>query len=130
VFESLDYLYVPAPDFAASLRFYTEVLGGTLEWKIHAFEAWVAGVRLAPQGPLVLLADHLEGGAPIHIYRVADADRAAADLRARGWQEEAGPFGIPSGPCYTFRDPAGLRLAIYDQRWGDAGQRFQGRMDE
>ena len=130
MFESLDYLYVPAPDFPAALRFYTEVLGGTLEWKIHAFDAWVAGVRLSAQGPVVLLADHLAPGPPVLIYRVADLERSSADLRARGWQPEAGPFGMPSGPCTTFRDPAGARLAIYEQQWGDAHERFKGRMDE
>jgi predicted enzyme related to lactoylglutathione lyase len=130
MFESLDYLYVPAPDFAASLRYYTEVLGGTLEWKIHAYDAWVAAVRLSQQGPAVLLADHLREGPPILIYRVADLDAAGAELAARGWQAEAGPFGIPSGPCSTFRDPAGHRLALYERRWGDADARFRGRMDE
>jgi predicted enzyme related to lactoylglutathione lyase len=130
MFESLDYVYVPAPDFAASLRHYTEVLGGTLEWKIHAFEAWVAGVRLSEAGPLVLLADHLQAGPPILIYRVANLAATSRALRKRGWQAEAGPFGIPDGPCTTFRDPAGARLALYQRKWGNAEERFKGRMDE
>jgi catechol 2,3-dioxygenase-like lactoylglutathione lyase family enzyme len=29
-FESLDYLYLPAPDIEASVKFYTEGLGGEL----------------------------------------------------------------------------------------------------
>lgn len=123
-------MYTPAPEFAASVRYYTEVLGGSLEWKIHAFDAWVAAVRLSATGPLVLLADHLAPGPPILIYRVAHLARSSAELAARGWTAEAGPFGIPSGPCTTFRDPAGARLAIYEQAWGDAHERFRGRMDE
>ncbi len=41
-FELLHHLHVPAPEFECSLCYYTEVLGGSLVWKIHVF-----GVRLA-----------------------------------------------------------------------------------
>jgi hypothetical protein len=44
MFLSLDYLYVPARDAEASLRYYTTKLGGELVWKIHAINTWVAAV--------------------------------------------------------------------------------------
>ena len=46
MFESLDFLYVPAPDIESSVKYYTEVLGGKLLWKIHAYGVWVACVQL------------------------------------------------------------------------------------
>ena len=52
-FESLDYLYVPAPDFEAAVRFYTATIGGELRWRIHDGGVWVAAVRLAAAGPPV-----------------------------------------------------------------------------
>ena len=130
MFLSLDFLYVPARDFEASVRYYTEQLGGELVWKIHAFGAWVAAVRLSPTGPLVLLADHLHGESPILIYRVQNLEAAMAALRARGWVAESGPFGIPHGPCCTFRDPTGTRLAIYENQRPEVDREFAGRFDE
>jgi predicted enzyme related to lactoylglutathione lyase len=105
MFLSLDYLYVPAGDIEAAVRFYTEQLGGELVWKIHAFDTWVAAVRLTASGPLILLAAHLQGNTPILIYRVAHLESTVAALHACGWKAERGPFEIPNGPCYTFRDP-------------------------
>jgi hypothetical protein len=129
MFLSLDYLYVPARDIEASVRYYTEQLGGELLWKIHAFGAWVAAVRLSPIGPMVLLADHLHGDTPILIYRVERLESTVAALRARGWTPESGPFEVPNGPCYTFRDPMGVRLAIYENRRPEVVQEFAGRID-
>jgi hypothetical protein len=40
LFESLDFLYVPAPDIDAAIGYYTGVLGSKLLWKIHAFGEW------------------------------------------------------------------------------------------
>ena len=130
MFLSLDYLYVPAPDFEKSLRYYLETLGGELVWKIHAFDAWVACIRIAGDGPPILLASHLEGDCPIQIYSVANLAKAARELRTRGWRAETGPFEIPNGPCYTFRDPAGVRLAIYENQRPEVVEEFRGRIDK
>ena len=129
MFLSLDYLYVPAPDIDDAVRYYTEQLGGKLIWKIRAFETWVAAVRLSASGPLVLLAAHLRGEIPILIYRVEHLESTVGILLARGWRAESGPFEIPNGPCYTFRDPGGLRLAIYENQRPDVAEHFVGRID-
>ncbi len=129
MFLSLDYLYVPAGEIEESLRYYTAQLGGELVWKIHAFNAWVAAVRLSPAGPMVLLADHLGGDTPILIYRVEQLESTIAELLARGWKAESGPFEIPNGPCYTFRDPMGVRLAVYENQRPEVEQEFAGRID-
>jgi hypothetical protein len=48
-FESLDYIYMAAPDFDAAVRFYTSTLGGscggasrtgTFAWRRFAWQAW------------------------------------------------------------------------------------------
>ncbi|HZS37207.1 MAG TPA: VOC family protein [Polyangia bacterium] len=129
MFESLDFLYVPARELEASVRYYVDVLGGVLRWKIHAFNAWVARVDLAKEGPPVLLADHKHGVGPQLVYRVADFDAAVAELRARGWTPDGEPFEIPSGPCASFRDPTGNQLAIYENRRPEATRHFDGRFD-
>jgi hypothetical protein len=129
MFLSLDYLYVPARDIEASVGYYTDQLRGELVWKIHASNAWVAAIRLSPTGPLVLLADHLHGDTPILIYRVEQLETSVAALRVRGWIPESGPFEIPNGPCYTFRDPTGVRLAIYEDQRPEVSREFAGRID-
>jgi predicted enzyme related to lactoylglutathione lyase len=128
-FESLDYIYVPAPDIDAPVRFYTGVLRGELRWKIHDGGVWVAAVRVSGVGPTVLLASHLAPHETILIYRVASVDDARRRLADSGWTDVDRPFEIPQGPCLVFRDPAGQRLAIYELvRPGIVG-RFEGRFD-
>jgi hypothetical protein len=129
MFESLDFLYVPASDIEASVRYYVEILGGSLRWKIHAMGAWVACVQLSREGPPVLLADHKERTGPQLIYRVASFEESVAALRAKGWTPEGEPFEIPSGPCCSFRDPNGNQLAIYENRRPGVPRSFEGRID-
>ena len=129
MFLSLDYLYVPTSDIETAVRFYTEQLGGELVWKIHAFDTWVAAVRLSASGPLALLAAHLQENTPILIYRVEHLENTVAALHARGWKAESGPFEIPNGPCCTFRDPAGIRLAMYENQRSEVAENFSGRFD-
>jgi predicted enzyme related to lactoylglutathione lyase len=129
LFQSLDYIYVPAPDFEAAVRFYTTVIDGELRWRIHDGGVWVAAVRLAGAGPAVLLASHLEPRHTILIYRA----HSLADVRQRladaGWSDVDEPFEIPQGPCVVFRDPAGQRLAVYERTRPGMDERFDGRFD-
>jgi predicted enzyme related to lactoylglutathione lyase len=113
LFESLDFLYVPASDIEASINYYTNILGSTLLWKIHAYGVWVACICVSKLGPLLLLADHIKKNDLIMIYRVSSLDNTASTLRSHGWEEEK-MLEIPLGPCYTFRDPAGNSIAIYE----------------
>jgi predicted enzyme related to lactoylglutathione lyase len=130
LFDSLDYLYVPAPDIEASLRFYRDVLGGELRWRIRHGTTWVAAVRLAQPGPLVLLANHLEPGQLLLIYRATSLSDVQHRLQAGGWVLEGEPFDIPAGPCLIVRDPAGQRLAIYERVRPEVDQVFEGRFDD
>ena len=49
------------------------------------------------------------------IYRVNNLDDTASTLRSQGWKEDK-MLEIPPGPCYTFRDPAGNAIAIYENQ--------------
>jgi catechol 2,3-dioxygenase-like lactoylglutathione lyase family enzyme len=129
VFESLDFLYVPAPNIQESIRYYTNILGGELLWKIHAYGVWVACIKLSDKEPYILLADHIQKKDPILIYRVNNLDKTSFDLKSRGWIEEK-RLEIPNGPCCTFRDPAGNHIAIYENKRPKVMEEFKGRIDE
>ena len=127
-FERLDFLYMPSPDVAAEVEYFTGVLGARLVFAIEAFGTRVAMVRLSDGPPDLLLAGHLGGERPILVYRVPDLDRAIRDLESRGWESQP-TFGIPHGPCCAFRTPSGHRLAIYERTRPEADERLAGRRD-
>jgi predicted enzyme related to lactoylglutathione lyase len=131
VFESLDFLYVPALNIDKSIRYYTKVLDGKLLWKIHAYGVWVACVKISnnKQEPCILLADHIEKKDPILIYRVNNLDNTFSKLISRGGIEEK-RLEIPNAPCCTFRDPAGNHIAIYENKRPNMMEEFKGRIDE
>jgi catechol 2,3-dioxygenase-like lactoylglutathione lyase family enzyme len=129
MFESLDFLYVPAPDIESSIHYYTEVLGSRLLWKIHAFGVWVACIKLSKnERPYVLLADHIKEKDLMLIYRVANLEFVTTELKSKGWKEE-NRIEIPPGPCSVFRDPAGNALVIYENVRPNVMQEFKGRID-
>jgi catechol 2,3-dioxygenase-like lactoylglutathione lyase family enzyme len=127
-FDELDFLYMPSRDVARDLAFYTEVLGAEVVFAIEAFDTRVAQVRLTDGGPRLLLAEHLEGDAPVLVHRVPDLDAAIAELERRGLETEA-RFGIPHGPCAAFRAPGGQRLAVYELTRPGADAHLAGRHD-
>ncbi len=129
MFKSLDFLYVPAPDIESSVQYYTEVLGGKLLWKIHAYGSWVACIALSrADKPYVLLADHIQKNDVMLIYQVVNLDSAIEQLKSKGWKEE-NRIEIPPGPCCTFRDPAGNALVIYENTRPHVLNEFRGKID-
>jgi hypothetical protein len=60
IFESLDFLYVPAPGIYYSINYYQNILGGKLLWKINAYGVWVACIVLTSSKSYVLLASHFQ----------------------------------------------------------------------
>lgn len=128
LFESLDFLYIPAPNIQESITYYTKVLEGELLWKIHAYGVWVACVKLSYKEPHILLANHIGKKDLMLIYRVKNLDKARSELQARGWKEEKS-LEIPNGPCLTFRDPALNPIVIYENRRPNIMSDFKGRID-
>jgi predicted enzyme related to lactoylglutathione lyase len=128
-FESLDYVYIPAPDFEGAVHFYTAAFGGELRWRNHDAGTWVGAVRVSPDGPVVLIANHLEPGHAVLIYRVAKLDDVRRRLEREGFTAEGQAFEIPTGPCLVFRDPGGQRLAVYERVRPGVERSFEGRFD-
>jgi catechol 2,3-dioxygenase-like lactoylglutathione lyase family enzyme len=128
-FESLDYLYLSAPDLDAAVAFYAQTLGGELLWRIHEGATRVAAVRLAATDLVVVLASHLAAGHDVFVYRVADLAAAQRELDARGWSADVESVEMRQGPCRIVRDPSGHRIGIYERTrpWFDA--RLAGRID-
>jgi catechol 2,3-dioxygenase-like lactoylglutathione lyase family enzyme len=126
--EALDVLYVPSRDVAADVAFYRDTLGARVVFAIEAMGTRVAEVALAPEGPRVILAEHLAGDAPILLHRVADLDGTVAELAARGLRLDA-RVELPLGPCATFRTPGGQRLGVYELTRPDVDAHFAGRSD-
>jgi catechol 2,3-dioxygenase-like lactoylglutathione lyase family enzyme len=126
--ESLDVLYLPSRDAEADLVFYRDVLGARVVFAIEAMGTRVAEVSLSPEGPRLLLADHLDGEAPILLHRVSSLDEALEELTARGVQPEY-RAELPLGPCVTFRSPGGQRIGLYELTRPEVDEHFAGRAD-
>jgi catechol 2,3-dioxygenase-like lactoylglutathione lyase family enzyme len=128
VLASIDFLYVPASDVDAAARWYVDVLGARVEWKVRGMGTTVACVRLADAGPALLLSGHLDAGPPIVVSRVDDYGSTVAALRAAG-AADLHELEIPHGPCASFRLPDGQRGAIYQLVRPEAATVFDGRFD-
>jgi predicted enzyme related to lactoylglutathione lyase len=119
---------MPSSDVEADLGFYTRVLGGEAVWAIERLGTRVARVELSEDGPQLILAQHLEGDAPVLLHRVEDLDAAAAELTRRGVEVSA-RFGFPYGSAVAFRAPGGQRLAVYELLRPEIEQELNGRFD-
>ncbi|MGH2426169.1 MAG: VOC family protein [bacterium] len=126
MFRSLDFIYAPTRNADEELSFCTKILGGEAVFSIRAFDTRVAAVRFG-EGPLLLLAEHLEGERPILIFRVDDFHEAVKSMKDRGIKGEQ--LEIPHGPCYSFRTAGGQRLAIYELQRPEMNAHFAGRLD-
>jgi hypothetical protein len=129
VFRSLDFVYVPTEDVDETARRWVAGLGAELVWKVRGMGTVVALLRVAGEGPAILLSGHLGGEVPILIYRVDDYTAAVERLRAAG-AEDLREVEIPHGPCAAFRAPGGQRLAVYELARPEADGFFTGRFDE
>jgi hypothetical protein len=128
MFAQLDFLYTPSTDVARDMAYFADVLGGRVVFAVDAMGARVAALALADGPPLLLLTDHLEGDAPVFVYRVEDLTASLGEMEARGWEREPG-FEIPHGPCCSFTTPGGQRVALYQLTRPEAANHFDGRRD-
>ena len=127
-FEQLDFVYLPSADAAADVEYFTKVLGARLIFAVAGMGTRVAMVALTDSPPRLLLAEHLEGEAPVLVYRVENLTAALHELEGRGWKRE-GSFEIPQGPICSFRAPGGQRVALYQLTRPDVEEHFAGRRD-
>lgn len=127
-FQGLDFIYTPSSDVQRDVGYFIDVLRGHLVFAVEAMGTRVAAIELAPTPPLLLLAEHVEGEAPILVYRVADLHAELARMEEKGWQREQ-TFEIPHGPCSSFRTQGGQRIALYQLTRPEATAHFDGRRD-
>ncbi len=128
MFDALDFVYLPSRDVAADVEHFTNALGAELVFAIERFETRVAMVRLSPQPPHLLLAQHLHGDQPILVHRVAGLDAAVAELTQRG-VAVGERFEIPFGVGVELRNPGPQRVAIYERTRPERGAQLAGRRD-
>lgn len=128
MFESLDFVYLPSRDVAAELKRYMDAFGASPVFAIEAFGTRVAMLQLTDTGPAILLAGHLEGVAPVLVFRVADLDASVSELESQG-VAVAARFGIPHGPAVELATPGPQRIALYELTRPEAGDRLTGRRD-
>jgi catechol 2,3-dioxygenase-like lactoylglutathione lyase family enzyme len=126
--EALDIVYAPSRDVEADLRFYRDILGARIAFAIEAIGTRVAEVAVAPEGPRLILADHLPADGPIFLHRVSDLDETLAELRTSGLRLE-GRVELPLGPCATLRSPGGQHVGLYQLTRPEVDQHFVGRAD-
>jgi hypothetical protein len=127
-FEQLDYVYMPSRDVAADLRYFNDVLGAEVVFAIDGMGTRVAMVTLSDAPPAILLADHVEGEAPILVYRVPDLRNGMSELKERGWKKGR-TLELPMGSACSFAAPGGQRIAIYERSRPGVVESFRGRRD-
>jgi len=107
VFDSLDYIYVPAADVDGEALRYVETLGAELVWKVRGMGTTVACLRVGEPGPAILLSGHLQGPGAILVYRVQDYAATVSQLRARHRRPRAGD---PARPVRDVHDAGGAEV--------------------
>ena len=127
MFGTLDYIYVPVADVNAEAERYAATMGAELIWKVRAMGTTVACLRVAEDGPAILLSGHLQGTGPILVYQVQDYAATVGQLRQRDIAVHE--LEIPHGPCATFTMGAGQRYAVYQLTRPEAAHLFDGRID-
>jgi hypothetical protein len=124
----LDFVYMPSQNVAAELGQWVDGLGGRLVFAIERFGTRVAMVEFATGSPAVLLAEHLEGDAPVLVYRVEELEQALSELERRGTETQA-RFGIPHGPGAELAVDGPQRVAVYQLTRPEVVARLAGRRD-
>ena len=128
MFEALDFVYLPSRDVAVDLKHFSEGMGGKVVFAIEAFGTRVAMVELSERPPPILLAEHLEGDAPVLVFRVKDLEGTIAGLAERGVGIGA-RFGIPHGPGVELETDGPQRVALYELTRPERAAQLAGRRD-
>ncbi len=111
----LAYLYVGTDDVDRDRAFYLQAFGAAPVWRFQAFATDVAAVRMAPDAPLLLLAEHRTTPSCLPIWTVPDLDAAIARLGASGFETHGETAGTPDGPVHVLRAPSGNEIGLLQQ---------------
>lgn len=124
MFSSLDFVYVPSRDVANDVDFYVRQFDGEVVFTVERFGTRVAMLKVANQGPALVLAEHLDGDAPVLVFRVDDLTAAADRLGEAGT-----PFEFPFGTGLLLSVPTPQRIAVYERTHAARGEGLTGRRD-
>ena len=105
----LDYVELPAPDIAATKRFYGAVFG----WKFTDYGPdYVAFVAAGREGGFNAERRVISGGGPLIVLYANDLDAMEKKVREAG-AEITEHHQFPGGRRFHFRDPNGNELAAW-----------------
>lgn len=111
-FKNLAYLYLGTDDYDATVEYYLDVLHAEKVWDFDRFGARVTAFKVS-SGPLLLVSNHRKAPSCQPVFEVDDLSLTIRELKERGFKEQAGPFGTPNGEAYSFLDPGGNSIAIF-----------------
>ena len=115
LFKCIAYIYIGTSNYDADYKFYKNVLGAELVWEFEEFGAKVAAFNLCHE-PYLLIADHVPAPSKRLIFEVDSIDKAAKELKTRGWKPDGEKFEVPDGPCINFKDESGNEFAILEMK--------------
>jgi predicted enzyme related to lactoylglutathione lyase len=103
----INFVELPAPDLAASRRFFSDAFGMTFTDFGPTYSCTMSG-----DVDLGLQADPVEAtDAPLAVIAVDDLERTSKAVEKSGGTITKPVFAFPGGRRFHFRDPAGNELA-------------------
>ena len=111
----LDYVEIAVEDLAAAKAFY----GAALGWEFNDYGGEYAGIRDSRDpsrevGGLNPVTPSSRGGGVLALVRTEDADEAQASVLAAGGRIETPMSEYPGGRRFTFADPWGNVIGVYE----------------
>jgi uncharacterized protein len=110
----IDYFELAVDDLEQSKAFYAKALG----WAFNDYGPEYAGIQHPTTGGefggLAVQPDASRGDGVLALVRTADADAALASVLEAGGQVQAPMHDYPGGRRFTFADPSGNVLGVYE----------------
>jgi predicted enzyme related to lactoylglutathione lyase len=107
--QRIDYVELPAKQFAATKKFYAGVFGWTYQdWGEGYADTKDSGVGSG-------LNREAPGAAPLVVLYAVDLEGTRARIVAGGGTIVREIFEFPGGRRFHFRDPAGNELAVWSE---------------
>ena len=113
----IDYVEIAVDDLAAAKAFYATALG----WAFNDYGDEYAGIKDPGDpgrefGGLNPVTPRSRGGGVLALVRTGDADQALASVLEAGGRVETAMHDYPGGRRFTFADPWGNVLGVYEPR--------------
>jgi hypothetical protein len=112
--HKIDYIELSVDDLEASKDFYSKALG----WEFNDYGPDYAGIKDTTNGGEFGGLSHqpvgLRGDGVLVLIRTADAEAALASVFDAGGRVAAPMHDYPGGRRFTFADPSGNVLGVYE----------------